>query len=253
MAYTAILSDIHSNREALDAALRDVESRGVKDLVCLGDVIGYGACPRESLLGVMDRCRFTLLGNHEQAAMYYPEDFNPKARVALDWTRGALNDPERPRAENFRLWDFLGGLTETVREGDVQYSHGSPRDPLREYVLPRDVANPAKMKAIFDRIDRRVAFIGHSHVPGVFTEDGRFISPQALDGPFSLPRKERTLVNVGSVGQPRDGDPRLSYALFDGEAVLFVRLPYDAEAAAARIRATGVLPEFLASRLLVGR
>jgi diadenosine tetraphosphatase ApaH/serine/threonine PP2A family protein phosphatase len=250
---TALISDLHSNLEALTVALRDIDRREVRDVVCLGDVIGYGASPRECLSLVMERCRFTLLGNHEQAAMYYPEDFNPKARAAIDWTRATLNAPDRPRAENFRLWGFLGDLPEVVRDDGALYSHGSPRDPLREYVLPRDVRNAPKMAAIFSRIDRRVSFIGHSHVPGVFTEDGRFVSPTAIEGRFPLPRDGRSLVNVGSVGQPRDGDPRLSYVLYDGESVEFVRLPYDAEAAAARIRATGVLPEFLASRLLSGR
>jgi diadenosine tetraphosphatase ApaH/serine/threonine PP2A family protein phosphatase len=250
---TAILSDIHSNVDALSVALADVGMRGIEDVVCLGDVIGYGASPRECISTVMERCRFTVLGNHEQAAMHYAEDFNPKARAAIDWTRATLNAPERPREENFRLWGFLGELPEVVRDERTFYSHGSPRDPLREYILPKDAKNEAKMEAAFAAFDRPVAMIGHSHVPGIFTQDGRFISPRSLEGPWRFPREGKTLVNVGSVGQPRDGDPRLGYAIYDGESVEFVRLDYDMEKAASRIRATGVLPEFLASRLLAGR
>jgi diadenosine tetraphosphatase ApaH/serine/threonine PP2A family protein phosphatase len=201
----------------------------------------------------MERCRLTVLGNHEQAAMYYPEGFNPKARAALEWTRSQLNDGQASREENWRLWGFLGDLPTRVEEGGTLYCHGSPRDPLREYVLPRDVRNREKMAAIFAAIPGPLAFIGHSHVPGVFLEDGTFVTPRSMDGPYRIPREQKVLVNVGSVGQPRDGDPRLGYVLADGDAITFRRLPYDHEAAAARIRGTGVLPEFLASRLLVGK
>lgn len=249
----ALVSDLHANLEALRALEKDLRAQRVDEILCLGDVIGYGANPRECLQWAMERCRINVLGNHEQAAMYYPEGFNPKARAALEWTRAQLNDGEAPREENWKLWGFLGNLPTRVEEGDTLYCHGSPRDPLREYVLPRDARIPEKIEAIFAAIPGTLAFIGHSHVPGVFLEDGTFLSPRSLEGPYRVPRDRKVLVNVGSVGQPRDGDPRLGYALFDGEAVTFRRVPYDCEAAAARIRSTGALPDFLASRLLVGK
>jgi diadenosine tetraphosphatase ApaH/serine/threonine PP2A family protein phosphatase len=135
------------------------------------------------------------------------------------------------------------------------YAHGSPRDPVREYMLPKDIQNADKMAANFARMTREVCFVGHSHVPAVYYEDGRIYRPKDTEGPYDLALEpgKRAIVNVGSVGQPRDGDPRLSYALFDGRHLTFVRLPYDVDAAAADIRAVAELPEFLAQRLALGR
>jgi diadenosine tetraphosphatase ApaH/serine/threonine PP2A family protein phosphatase len=268
---TALISDLHSNLPALETALADARARGARRFVCLGDMIGYGASPRESLDLVMALCGcdpvdpvappgsapleagLCLQGNHEYALLTSAEDFNPKARSAIEWTRTALNEGE-DRERSYLYWDFLGSLAPAERDDRALFVHGSPRDPVREYILPRDVKNPAKMQECFRRMDRPVCFVGHSHVPAVYFDDGGLHRPQGTEEPIDLALEDkRAIVNVGSVGQPRDGDPRLSYALFDGEAVTFVRLEYDIAAAAAAIRAVPELPEYLAERLAIGR
>jgi diadenosine tetraphosphatase ApaH/serine/threonine PP2A family protein phosphatase len=200
-----------------------------------------------------------LLGNHEAGLLSGGGDFNPHARAALDWTREEINRSEGDRARSYAYWDFLGGLEPLAVEGATAYAHGSPRDPVREYLMPRDARDPEKLAALFAALDEaapeaRVCFVGHSHVPGVFFEDGRYHRPKDTEGPYALGEGgERALVNVGSVGQPRDGDPRLSYALWDGAELSFVRLEYDVGGAQARIRAVSELPTYLADRLGTGR
>ena len=269
---TALISDLHSNLPALETALADARERGARRYVCLGDVIGYGARPRECLDLVMALCSkepvdpaaaagseplapgLCLLGNHEHALLNSAEDFNPKARAAIDWTREVLNQGE-DHERSYAYWDYLGSLAPSEQDERALFVHGSPRDPVREYLLPRDVKNPGKMRDNFRRMDRPVCFVGHSHVPAIYFEDGSLHRPDGTEGPIELelgPGK-RAIVNVGSVGQPRDGDPRLSYALFDGERVTFVRLEYDIQSAAAAIRAVSELPEYLAERLAIGR
>ena len=309
---TALISDLHGNVPALRVAIGDALARGVRRFVCLGDVVGYGAEPRRALdwamalcglepdpdgdgtlaphvpadlaaeLGLDDTARAAidgrlvpgpcLLGNHEHALLTVPEDFNPKARAAIEWTQGELGAGGKERAAVY--WDLLGELSPSLAEERVQYAHGSPRDPLREYVVPRDSQDPARLAALFAPMTRGVCFVGHSHVPAVYYEDGRIFlpkngrggTPKDADGPYALgvpgtgtaaapvaDDAPRAIVNVGSVGQPRDGDPRLSYVLFDGHNVTFVRLAYDIPTAAGRIEAVPELPDYLAERLSRGR
>jgi len=265
---TAIISDLHGNRPALEVALADARARGVRRYVCLGDMVGYGAEPRFCLDEVMARCTaaprdpaaedvelapgLCLKGNHEEALLFSADDFNPKARAAIEWTRDEVNrDPERSDT----YWDFIGSLEASGTDEVAMFAHGSPREPVREYVLPRDVRDTTKMRALFMHLARPVCFIGHSHVPAVYFEDGSYFLPKGTEGPFDLSEvaQNRAIVNVGSVGQPRDGDARLSYVLFDGTHLTFVRCSYDVEAAAAAIRAVPELPEYLAERLATGR
>lgn len=271
---TAIISDLHANQQAVHTAVHDALLRGARRFVCLGDVIGYGAKPSLSLDLVMDLCSETeahvpeeitgervalepglcLQGNHEHALLHSAEDFNPKARSAIEWTKDALNHhPNRDR--KFAYWDYLDELQPRRSDEVALFAHGSPREPVREYLLPRDIQNVEKMKANFETMDRNVCFVGHSHVPAIYYEDGRIFRPRGTDGPYDLgiDAENRAIVNVGSVGQPRDGDPRLSYVLFDGKNVTFLRIEYDIPGAMADIRAVDELPEFLASRLADGR
>ncbi|MEW6072076.1 MAG: metallophosphoesterase family protein [Planctomycetota bacterium] len=266
---TALISDLHANAPALETALADARRRGARRYVCLGDVIGYGASPRHNLDLVMRLCvpdpdppaefgelapGFCLLGNHEHALLHSAEDFNPKARAALDWTREALNSAD-DRRQSHAYWNFLGELEPSLDDGVAMFAHGSPRDPVREYIVPRDIQDEAKTRANFARLTQRVCFVGHSHVPAVYYADHRLYRPRGTEGPFDLgvDPAERVIINVGAIGQPRDGDPRLSYVLFDGRHVTFVRLEYDVEAAAAAIRAVPELPGYLADRLYAGR
>ncbi|MEM9800849.1 MAG: metallophosphoesterase family protein [Planctomycetota bacterium] len=268
---TAVISDLHGNRPALEACLADASTRAVERFVCLGDMVGYGAEPRVCLDAVMRLCvdeptelrsdgqpflpGLCLKGNHEEALLVSAEDFNEKARAAIEWTRDEIwRDPERADA----YWDFLGELSARATDERAMFVHASPRDPVREYVVPRDIRDREKMKGLFAAMERGVCFIGHSHVPAVFFEDGSYFvprGPEPTHGPYDLGdlKSVRAIINVGSVGQPRDGDPRLSYALFDGQNVTFIRVEYDHAEAAAAIRAVDALPKFLADRLAAGR
>jgi predicted phosphodiesterase len=249
----AILADIHANLEALTVVMDYLSTKGIRRIICLGDVIGYGPNPRECLKQLFVS-EVAIMGNHEEAVMYYGEDFNPKARAALEWTKDQLNSPDHDRTENYDMWNFLGTMQQVVEDGDVMYTHGSPRVPTREYVVPADAGNAEKMQGIFALI-KRVCFIGHSHVPHIYTSDNKHISPEKVNHAIDLRKlgDRKVLINVGSVGQPRDGDPRLSFVTFDGHIVRFVRLDYDFGVTAGKIYDIPVLPRFLGDRLLVGR
>lgn len=249
----AFISDIHSNTEALTACLRTIDRLSVTRVICLGDIIGYGPEPRETLQTVMQRAEFSLLGNHEHGAMFYASDFNPRARAAIDWTRDQLNRRDKPREENMRFWQYLDSMRQEHREDGMLLVHGSPRDPVREYLVPRDAADRPKMDECFQRMgEAKVCFVGHSHVPGVYPRAGGFLPPSAIDNAYRL-GAERAIVNIGSVGQPRDGDPRATFATFDGDEVRFHRVEYDVAATMAKIRAVPELPDYLAERLEHGR
>ena len=203
MAYplTALISDLHGNVPALSTALADARERGAKRVVCLGDMVGYGARPRECLEQIIALCGegaaqlgfapgLCLKGNHEHALLNSAEDFNPNARRAIEWTREELTRGDRERG--YALWDYLGSLEAWGQEEHVLYAHGSPRDPVREYLLPRDARDPGKMAALFQAMGERsggaakVCFVGHSHVPAIYYEDGRFYRPKGTEGPYDL-------------------------------------------------------------------
>jgi diadenosine tetraphosphatase ApaH/serine/threonine PP2A family protein phosphatase len=251
---TALISDLHANEPAVLVALADARARGAERYVCLQVMQFCVPGARDPVDGKALADGLCLLGNHEHALFHTSEDFNPKARAALDWTREEL--VKGPLTEGLPdYFDFLGGLAPTECDAVAQFAHGSPRDAVKEYMLPRDAQNAAKLEANFRRMERDVCFVGHSHVPAVYYPDGTLFRPEGSAGPFDLGLAEgkRAIVNVGSVGQPRDGDPRLSYVLFDGRAIEFVRLDYDHASAAAAIRAVPDLPDFLAERLYAGR
>lgn len=247
----ALISDIHSNLEALTAVLADIRSQGIIDIYCLGDVVGYGPNPRECIDEVMN-CRVCLLGNHDQGALFDPEGFNTGAERAIFWTREQL-ESSGSLANGQRRWDFLGELPRTYQDGSFLFVHGSPRNPLNEYVFPEDIYNRRKMEKLFALIPR-YSFQGHTHVPGVFTEDLRFFSPDEIDFEYRL-GEMKAMMNVGSVGQPRDGDPRACYVVLDDEAnlVRFRRVAYPIDETVQKIYAVPELDNFLGDRLRDGR
>ena len=163
----AIISDIHSNLEALQAVLADIKSQGITEIYCLGDVVGYGPNPRECIDLVMD-CKIVLMGNHDQGAMFDPDGFNASAERAIFWTRAQLESGSEPRPLREKRWEFLAERPRSHRENGYLYVHGSARNPLNEYVFPEDVYNQRKMERIFALVER-YCFQGHTHVPGVFT------------------------------------------------------------------------------------
>jgi predicted phosphodiesterase len=253
----AIISDIHGNIEAFQAILEDIDSQGVDAIVCLGDIVGYGPNPCECIRLVQDRCSVVILGNHDQGALIDPDGFNSGAERAIKWTREQLERHDRmPRNSGDRLYDYLGELQRTHVEGSLMFVHGSARRPLDEYVFPEDIYNPLKMEHIFELVPR-YCFQGHTHIPGVFTTSPEFISPKVpaaeKEWAIDLP-PGKALVNVGSVGQPRDEDPRSSYAILEGESrVRFRRIPYAFETTRRKIHAIPDLDNFLGDRLAQGR
>ncbi|MFN0195384.1 MAG: metallophosphoesterase family protein [Planctomycetaceae bacterium] len=246
----AIISDIHGNLEALQAVLADIKQRNITEIYCLGDIVGYGPNPRECIDQVMD-FPLCLLGNHDQGALFDPEGFNAGAERAIFWTRKMLESGE-PRKNELR-WEFLGELPRMKRIGELLFVHGSARNPLNEYVFPEDIYNQRKMERIFALVDK-YCFQGHTHIPGVFTENLNFFTPEEMNHQYQL-AEQKVLVNVGSVGQPRDGDPRSCYVILNenDKTIQYIRVSYDFDATRAKIYDIPDLDNFLGDRLRDGR
>jgi diadenosine tetraphosphatase ApaH/serine/threonine PP2A family protein phosphatase len=183
--------------------------------------------------------------------MFDPEGFNSGAERAIFWTREQLESPTGDPAQNAKRWDFLGELPRNRRENGFLFVHGSARNPLNEYVFPEDIYNQRKMEKIFSLIEKH-CFQGHTHVPGVFKESLNFLSPEEIGYQYKL-TDEKTMINVGSVGQPRDGDPRSCYVVLEDNVVTFRRVEYPIETTARKIYETPELDNFLGDRLREGR
>lgn len=251
MTRTAILSDIHGNLAALEAVLEDVRTQVVDEIICLGDVVGYGPRPRECLDKTMEFA-FTVLGNHDSSAIFDPEGFNSTAERAIFWTREQLHTADTPALCRRRL-EFICKMPRVVQRDAQLFVHGSPRGPTTEYVFPEDTQNPRKMDKLFSLVTR-VCFQGHTHVPGIFTSENRFIRSSDVSERFRLfDNVAKWMVNVGSVGQPRDGDPRSCYVIWDDNTVTFRRIPYDIEQTVREIEAEPELDDMLGYRLREGR
>ena len=249
----ALISDIHGNLEALRAVLNDIRAQGITDIWCLGDIIGYGPNPCECLDEVMRRCKVTILGNHDQASMFDPAGFNQMALQAVYWTRDQLNQHGTQTQINKR-WDFIGELPQKFKEGNDLFLHGSVREPTNEYVFPEDIYQAKKMEDLFRRLDR-YCFQGHTHIPGVFrsTPNGYdFVSPEDCGYTFRL-TGEKIMVNVGSVGQPRDSDPRSCYVIYEDQQLTFRRVEYDVETTSKKIYEIPTLDRRLGDRIKIGQ
>jgi predicted phosphodiesterase len=255
----AIISDIHSNTEALTAVLEDIQKRGVTQIVCLGDVVGYGPEPRQCLDMVRNAAATTLMGNHDYAVLLEPNKFNIGAEAACYWTRQQIDDNPDTAARSGH-WDFLGSMVvkhvmdgTELGLGEIAFVHGSPRRPVNEYIFPDDVYNnPNKIAGAFDKISG-LCFVGHTHVPGVFTDSPDFFSPDELENVYAIVAGRKAMVNVGSVGQPRDRDPRASYVLAENGKIHFMRVPYDVESVVKKVLAIPELDDYLGLRLREGR
>jgi diadenosine tetraphosphatase ApaH/serine/threonine PP2A family protein phosphatase len=237
----AILSDIHGNLDALEVVLADLERQRPASVVCLGDFVGYGAAPNECVDRMRPLVEAAVTGNHDVVAVgrFKLGAFNSDAATAARWTAEQLSPGNR---------EWLSALPYTARWRDTLLVHASPIEPEQwHYVLSTDDA--AHELAAFSE---PLGLIGHSHVPGTFVHDGTRVR-YLRDETVKLAPGARHLINVGSVGQPRDGDARAAYLLWDDEAstVRHVRLDYDIDKAMARILEAG-LPRFLAERLRWG-
>jgi diadenosine tetraphosphatase ApaH/serine/threonine PP2A family protein phosphatase len=246
----ALVSDIHSNIEALDAVCADIAGKGCEAIYCLGDVVGYGPDPKACMDRVME-FGFTIMGNHDHAVFIEPLGFNTAAERAVFWTRRVLED-EPDEALRRRRWEFLATMDAVRRTDGILYVHGSPRHPMHDYLFPDEAEiNLPKLMAAFDLI-QGVCFAGHTHLPGLFRETYEFLTPAQVGHRYAI-SQERALINVGSVGQPRDLDPRACYVTLDGRDVRWHRVPYDYRKTMDKILAVGELDEFLANRLAEGR
>lgn len=254
----ALVSDLHANIEALEAVMADIDAQGITKIYCLGDIIDYGPNPREVLDIALARFEVTILGNHEEALMAVAEDFNDRAMRSVIWTRDQLNDPEIPRETRRNWWNAFDSMaaTKAVKQGEMLYLHGSPRQPTRDYVFPKDIKDRLKIDEMFQKLPEgvRFCFCGHSHIPGIYTQNYQYAHPSKMrDSKVSLDRFDKLIVNIGSVGQPRDQDTRASYVVIDGTDVYFRRVSYDVQKTAAKLAAIDELPKSLSTRLLVGK
>ena len=236
----AVISDIHGNWHGLEAVLADIEREQVDEIWCLGDVVGYGPQPNRCVREVRARTAICLMGNHDLAALGRVEltDFSPDAAVSATWTAAEL-DPE--------AHDFLAGLEPKVARQGAELFHGSPRDPVWEYILSESAA-----RAALALTEGPLLLVGHSHIPIALqlSADDSLAGGLAKGGSEIELAEGRWVLNPGSVGQPRDGDPRAAYLLIElpSGSAHFRRIPYDIEQTQAEIRAEG-LPEALAERL----
>jgi predicted phosphodiesterase len=236
----AVLSDIHANLTALDAVRADLPP--VDQVWVLGDTVGYGPRPNEVIAALQEMGARSVLGNHDGAAIgtVDPGDFNPDAHAAINWTAGVLDDNARA---------YLAALPEVRRDGDLTAVHGSPRDPIWEYIVSTAVA-----AANLDAFDTRWCLFGHTHYPVVFHVTERGVEATVGVGGEEVALEHRALVNPGSVGQPRDGNPAASYLVLDTDAcrAAYRRVAYDIEATQRQMLELG-LPTRLAERLSYGR
>jgi predicted phosphodiesterase len=251
MQAIALISDIHANLEALEAVLRDIHHRGIKEIICLGDLVGYGPDPRK-VIKIAKDFMLTLRGNHEDAVLFSSYDFTPDAVKAIEWTRSELNSSRYPKEENHALWDFLGSLKTSLRLEDVIYVHASPRNHTKEYIMPHDIYDRELMMEFFSMIPR-LCFVGHTHIPGLFTEGCVFLPPKYFSRRFRLERGKKYIINIGSVGQPRDGDAQACYVIFEGDLVRYHRVPYNFKITMKKIKETQGIPARFADRLELGR
>ena len=239
----AVISDIHSNLTALEAALKEIEDHFKADEIwCLGDIVGYGPDPHECINLIRETCAVCVAGNHDWAAIKKIDTihFNMAAAEAVVWTRTQLS-PEDIK--------FLEHLPAVMTRGDLTLTHGSPRDPIWEYVL-----SELEAEENLRYFDTRNCLIGHSHLPMLFECENRCTLIEPVDGMRVKLTGKRFIINPGAIGQPRNHDPRACYAIYDSEdsTINYHRVKYDVPAAQQRMKEAG-LPQRLINRLALGQ
>jgi len=238
----AILGDIHANLDALEVVLEDCRSQGVTDFLCTGDVVGYNACPRECLRIVRELGCPVVMGNHDHyvSSRQNLSDFNPHAAAVIEWTRQQLAMEDIYWLRALPFVKTTQGITLVHATMDNPESFGYVFDHLQA-------------ESHFSHQVTPICFHGHTHCPMIYEK--QMSAVYRIDAQeFRLPIGRKYFINIGSVGQPRDGDPRAAYAIYDPKTrqVAFRRLEYDVAAAQERVRKAG-LPERLADRLALGR
>ena len=244
MSKLAILSDIHANLEALQAVIADIDALGVKRIVCLGDIIGYGPDPIACLDIARERFDFSLLGDHEYGIIRGVTDqYDDAARASIEWTAAGLNDFSRRKQMKYVM-----ACAQQKEEKPFLFVHGSTRDPIFESIYRSELASEC-IEALPEGTN--ACFVGHSHLPAVFKETE---IPEFLDDAHehTLDVNFREIINVGSVGQPRDKNPTACYVVVEGEVVRHRRVDYDFQTTGNKIRAIPELDNYLAERLVHG-
>ena len=242
---TAIISDIHANLEALEAALADIASQGITDIVCLGDIVGYGPNPNECVELVKKHCRLVLMGNHDAAALdvFSTQNFNINAKIAIEWTSNTLTHESK---------SFLTNLPMIHIDEAGTYVHATPYEPRMWYYI----TSLEEAGFNFQFFETPFCFVGHTHIPvAISLVNGHSIEvSQDQIIHYILDGTRRYLFNVGSIGQPRDRNRDSCYAILDAENSLFSlrRVAYDVESCQKKMREVS-LPDFLISRLSEGR
>jgi len=248
----AVLGCIQANAEALKAALADIRARNIERVVCLGDVVGFGPDPLECIELVRQSCFMFVKGDHDLAMIEGSEGFIPKTQQILDWTREQVESGD-PSAVAARRAFFEGAL-ESFTSAGITFVHGSPRS-CYEYLFPLDVKqDPRKLRAAFGSTEK-VTFYTQTQVPGVILEEPlTWRSAQELDNFFHYKKGMKALVCVGSIGQPRDGDPRACYLEINKNKMHWRRVEYDVDRVVSKLQA---LPDVFSSdfsiRLKKGR
>ncbi len=245
----AIIACIHGNLAALLAVLADIRARGIERIVCLGDIVGFGPEPVECVDQVRSTCFMVIRGDHDQAVLAEkPEGFIEKTARGLSWTRAQL------LAAGGDHLTFLEQAQVSFSSAGIAFHHGSPRS-CYEYLFPSDVRrDPRKLRAAF-AMTEKVCFHAHTHVPGVIIEEPlSWRSAQELDGHFHFKKGQKALVSVGSVGQPRDGDPRACYLEIQKNDMHWRRVEYDVQGVVGLLQQNAaVFSSDLAIRLQQGR
>ncbi len=235
----AILSDILGNLEALTVVREEIRRKGIGEVYNLGDNLGPGPNPVECLDLAMDMA-MVLLGDHEERVLCDSLSANERQEKTRRFNREQLKQ-SGTKIEQERRFQFLRGLPQTHRSGGILYVHGTAQDPINNYLFPEDIYNQRKMQILMKKIDFG-CFCGKTHVPGIFFErretEYEFIPATDAEQGFSILGR-KWICNVGSVGAPRDQDPRACYALFDEERIWFCRVPYDVETTIRKIKARG--------------
>lgn len=238
----AILSDVHSNLEALDAVLKDIRKRKINEILFLGDAVGYGPNPNECIELLKDKCTVLLAGNHDWGVLGLTdiEYFNEYARAAIEFTKGILTEKNRKTLNTFPI-------IKNMKKENMLLVHSTPKEPEKWHYLL--TLWDAEMN--FHYFNQRICLLGHSHQPFIIERvpSGEMVTHKSE---AKLGKSERYIINVGSVGQPRDRDPMACYAIIDDEKVELVRVPYDIETTQKKMMKEG-LPLPLIERLSRGR
>jgi predicted phosphodiesterase len=237
MMKIAIISDIHGNLEALTQALTYLDENNITEIYCLGDIVGYGPNPNECVELIIQKCQHVIIGNHDHAAigLTSTEYFNDFAKIATAWTANALTEKNK---------SYLSSLDFTYQTDDYLLVHATPSQPsLWHYIL-----SEADAQHEFNHFEQRLCFIGHSHFPIVFHKQG-----YTREENLKLAKRNKYIINVGSIGQPRDGNPNTCFCVYNSETnkLEYIRLEYDILTTREKIVKAG-LPIFLADRLIKG-